>query len=241
MLIRVFMIGRQPLLQQKIKTILSVVSGFKVIGEASDGTDAIQKLRQFEVTWLLPDILLAVTTAPEQEINLAIQYSRQHFQSLKVIVLTDLTDHSFLMNLLHLNVQGCLSDQIKMPDLIRAIRSVHHGYSRLDDVITRQVLPRLWEGAAPDSSSENPSHHNDQDISSAGQAASRLSQLSPREQEVLQLIATGASNQEIAQRLFIAKKTVKNHITQIFKKLAIHNRTQAAIVARKQTSQQEPF
>jgi DNA-binding NarL/FixJ family response regulator len=227
MAIRLMIIGDQLPLPRLVQTAFRYAGEFDLVGNVVSLADAIVAIEQTHAMGLLPEVVLISITETNADIFSLMAFRNQRFPALKVVILTDSFEAIFLIKLLQLNVQGCLSHQLTIADLHQAIRSVCQGYHKLDAIIVKQILPQFLKGDFVEAlDTERQQTQNLEE-------AYRFSLLSARELKILELIAAGANNQEISQQLFLAQKTVKNHMTRIFKKLKIQNRTQAAIIAKK--------
>lgn len=228
---RLFVTSNQPYFYRAIKaSVLASSLALQIAGNASSVKAALQAIQRLKQTQACPDILIIYIVDAEQEIVWLIQNIYRNFKRIKIIVLTDLSHKAFLLRLLKLEIEGCFLHEILLVDLIRAVHMISQGYSQVDSNIIRQLFPY---SAVEHSMQElcKEQHRSSKTINNSQQNI-RLAQLSSREFEIIQRIAQGESNQEISQKLFIAEKTVKNHITKIFRKLGIKNRTQAAILAK---------
>jgi DNA-binding NarL/FixJ family response regulator len=137
---------------------------------------------------------------------------RSHDPSIQALILTSYDDDQALFAAIMAGAAGYVLKQVRSHDLVAAIRTVARGQSLLDPAITAKVLIRLRSRPAePD----------------------ELASLTERERDILALIAEGLTNRQIAQRLFIAEKTVKNHVSSLLAKLGLERRTQAAVLAAK--------
>ncbi len=139
----------------------------------------------------------------------------QHFPAVKVLVLTTFDDDEYVSQAMRFGARGYLLKDTPLELLANAIRSVYLGYTQLGPGLFEKFLSPLGHSTTPKPLNPPP----------------EFAELTPREREVLRLIATGASNQEIAESLYIAKRTVKNHVTNILGRLNLRDRTQAAIFA----------
>ena len=137
------------------------------------------------------------------------------FPNTKVLVLTTFDDDEYVKAALNNGAMGYLLKDTPSEELAAAIRAVHKGYSQLGPGIVKKLLIQFPSVTTNPTPSIPPN----------------LTELTPREKEVLRLIATGASNREIAQTLYISEGTVKNHVTNILTRLELRDRTQAAILA----------
>lgn len=139
----------------------------------------------------------------------------QQLPSAKVLVLTTFDDDDYVAQAMQQGAKGYLLKDTPSTEIAEAIRLVHRGYTHMGPGLFEKVLAQ--PGAVVTESAAPP----------------ELAELTPREREVLELIAEGCSNKEIAERLYIAERTVKNHVNSILSRLGVRDRTQAAILATK--------
>ena len=177
-----------------------------VVGEADNGRSAIAKVEQLQ-----PDVVLMDIEMPEMDGVEATRHICEQCDRIKVLILSVDDDDEYVAQALRYGAAGYLLKNTPADEIAFAIQAVHKGYMHLGPGIGQKVIAQL-----PD-----PSLH----------APHRWEKLTPREQEILQLIAKGANNREIAQCLCISEKTVKNHVSSILHRLDLRDRTQAAIFA----------
>ncbi|MFM7367564.1 MAG: response regulator, partial [Sphaerospermopsis kisseleviana] len=179
------------------------------VGEAENGEIAINLVEKLQPNVVLMDIRMPIMdgVAATKEIQ-------KQFPTTKVLVLTTFDDDQYVKAALQNGAMGYLLKDTPSEELAVAIRAVDKGYSQLGPGIVKKLLTQF------PSTTPNP-------IPSIPPS---LTELTLREKEVLRLIATGASNREIAQQLFISEGTVKNHVTNILSRLNLRDRTQAAIL-----------
>jgi DNA-binding NarL/FixJ family response regulator len=209
-MIRVFIVDDQIIIRQGLRSLLESKPDLQIVGEAENGQRAIE-----QVEALQPDVVLMDVRMPVMDGVAATQFIGQRFPNSKVLVLTTFDDDEYVYQAMKFGAMGYLLKDTPSEELAQAIRAVHKGYTQLG--------PGLFEKAFSNCStkvSEKP-------VSMPPE----LAQLTPREREVLHLIAVGASNREIAESLYISERTVKNHITSILSRLNLRDRTQAAIFA----------
>lgn len=232
--IRVVLVEDHALTRIGLKAALKRTDDIDVVGEASNGEEAIQRVRE-----LRPDVVLMDVGMPVMDgIQATGEVSRENPSS-RVIMLTQHDNDRDILASLAAGASGyCLKD-VEPERLYTAIRSVNAGDAWLDATIAGRVL-RMYAGASehskPEPASALPSPPKDQvEIvrSTAGQPLDRPAPepLSARELEVLRLIVDGLSNQEIAEKLIISLATAKTHVRNILNKLAVDDRTQAAVHA----------
>lgn len=203
-MIRILLVDDQTIVHQGLKSLLEVQPDLQVVGWAETGQQALE-----QVTALQPDVVLMDVRMPVMDGVTATQLITQQFPQVKVLVLTTFSDDDYVVRALRCGARGYLLKDTQSEELAQAIRAIHKGCG--------QMGPGLMEKAiAPISSPTLPPE---------------LSQLTPRERDVLRLIVAGASNREIAATLFITEQTVKNHVTSILNRLGLRDRTQAAVFA----------
>ncbi|MBW4512132.1 MAG: response regulator transcription factor [Scytonematopsis contorta HA4267-MV1] len=204
-MIRLLLVDDESLIRRGLKALLKLETDLEVVAEAENGQDAIDK-----VGGLQPDIVLMDIRMPIMDGVAATRLICQQFNTTKVLVLTTFADDDYVAQALRYGAYGYLLKDTPSEELAQAIRMVHKGYTQLGPGLGKVM------GQIPLASKSTP----------PGWDA-----LTPRELDILKLIAKGASNREIAEALYITEKTVKNHITRILDRLNLRDRTQAAIIA----------
>ncbi len=209
-MIRVLLVDDQIIIRQGLKSLLESKSDLQVVGDAENGQSAIE-----QVEALQPDIVLMDIRMPVMDGVTATQLICARFTGTKVLVLTTFDDDEYVAQAMGFGAKGYLLKDTPSEELAQAIRAVHKGYT--------QMGPGLFEKAIANSPTKVRSV--------PASLPPALAKLSPREREVLRLIAVGASNREIAELLYISERTVKNHVTNILSRLDLRDRTQASILA----------
>ena len=206
--IRVLIVDDHGVVRQGLRTYLELLDDIEVIGEAENGLEAVAQVRQQQ-----PDVVLMDLVMPEMD---GIETTRQISAvspSTRVIVLTSFADDEKVFPAIKAGATGYLLKDVSPGDLANAIRAVHAGETHLHPDITKKLVDQL---ASPETDPR-----------------SMPDELTPRELEVLRLIAQGMNNRAIAQALTISEKTVKTHVSNILSKLHLADRTQAAIYAHR--------
>lgn len=214
--IKILVADDHALLRQGIKNILELEDDLVVIGEVADGEEAVKKTLQ-----LAPDIVLLDINMPKLN---GMEVTRRLCAAkcaAKVIVLTMHDDESYVLEVVKAGAVGYLLKDVEPGMLVKAIRTVYLGESFIYPTLAKRLFTEL-----------NKQDNKKTDIGKS-LAGNKEERLTYREVEVLQLICQGMSNQEIAQKLFLSEKTVKNHLTNIFRKIDVSDRTQAALYALK--------
>ncbi|MBW4446118.1 MAG: response regulator transcription factor [Hassallia sp. WJT32-NPBG1] len=208
-MIKVLIVDDQNLIRQGLKALLELEADLEIIGEAENGENAINFISQLQ-----PDVVLMDVRMPIMDGVAATREIHKRFAQVKVLVLTTFDNDEYVAAALQNGAMGYLLKDTPSEELAVAIRAVHKGYTQLGPGIVKKLLTQ-FPAVTVSELSPPPS----------------LAELTPREKDVLQLIATGANNREIAQKLYISEGTVKNHVTNILNRLNLRDRTQAAIFA----------
>jgi len=203
--IRVFLAEDHAIVRKGIRALLATEPDFEVIGEAADGREAIA-----EVIRLRPDVTLMDLVLPEGDGIDAIGRITAAWPEARILVLTSFATDDKVFPAIKAGARGYLLKDSNPEELVRAFRQVHRGEASLDPSIARKVLQELARG------SDRPPTPDP---------------LTPREVEVLRLVARGLGNQQIADRLSLSESTVRSHVSTILGKLHLASRTQAALYA----------
>ncbi|WP_322511555.1 response regulator transcription factor [Chloroflexus sp.] len=214
MAIRVLIVDDQPLIRTGIATLLARKSDIEVVGQAGNGREALDLAAMLDPDVVLMDVMMPVMDGVEATRQLAARGPRP-----AVIMLTTFHDDERVLQSIAAGARGYLLKDVDHRALADSIRTVAAGGALIHPQITAQLLPRLGQLAASPPPVEPPS-------------SEPAIALTPREREILLLLAKGCTNQEIGEKLALSVGTVKNHLSVIFAKLAVRDRTQAALWAR---------
>jgi DNA-binding NarL/FixJ family response regulator len=207
--VRVLLVEDDDLMRAGLEAVLSSAGTVDVVGEASDGLAALEQVRA-----LGPDVVLMDVRMPELDGIAATREVVAAFPEAKVVILTTFEQDDYIFGALNAGASGFLLKRTSPEELIAAIHTVAAGDSLLSPSVTRRVIERV-------------ARQPDAEVG----FDQRLEQLTPREREVLEQVARGLSNGEIAATLVIEESTVKTHIKRILMKLRLRDRVQAVIFA----------
>ncbi|MGC8834588.1 MAG: response regulator [Armatimonadota bacterium] len=206
--VKVLVADDHPLIIEGLRKVLSEHEDIEIVGHAITGEDAVRMSSE-----LVPDVVLMDIRMPGLDGVEATRRILQQLPATKVIILTVYEDNDHLFNAIKAGAVDYKLKDTSPEELVEAVRLVARG----ETLITPEIAMRMKK-----------------EFDKIAQEASPYLKLTPREKEVLDLVAKGASNKEIAHQLCIEEKTVKNHMSNIFAKLHVNDRTQALIVAIRQ-------
>jgi len=211
-MIKILICDDQSLFREALRTLLGSFAELNVIGEAANGEEALRC-----AVSLSPDVVLMDLRMPIMDGVEATRRITQLGKGIKVIVLTTFDDDETVFDGLRAGAVGYLLKDVSSEKLIEAIQAANNGDYFLLPSITAKVVSEFSKISKP------IRKHKDEMIADP---------LSPREIEILRVVATGASNKEIADQLFISEGTVKNHLSSILGKLGVRDRMQAILKAK---------
>jgi DNA-binding NarL/FixJ family response regulator len=207
--IRVLLVDDDDLMRAGLRAVLSSDDSIEVIGEAGDGRHAVEQARTRS-----PDVVLMDVRMPGLDGISATREVLATSPKVKVAVLTTFEQDDYIFGALSAGASGFLLKRTKPEELIAAIHAIAAGDSLLSPSVTRKVVERMAGQFESDPAAQE-----------------RLDALTPREREVLELIAGGLSNTEIAAELVVEASTVKTHVRRVLQKLRLRDRVQAVIFA----------
>jgi DNA-binding NarL/FixJ family response regulator len=209
-MIRLLLVDDQSLIRQGLKAMLELEPDLQVVGSAENGETALE-----QVATLRPDVVLMDVRMPVMDGRAATRKIAQQFPEIKVLVLSTFDDDQYIAEAMRAGARGYLLKDMPSEELAQAVRLVHCGYTQLGPGLMDKLMNNVPDAKTADV--EN--------------TLKDLTHLTPRERDVLRLIASGAINRDIAQQLYISEGTVKTHVTHLLDRLNLKNRAQLAIYA----------
>jgi NarL family two-component system response regulator LiaR len=203
--IRVLIADDHAVVREGLRALIDTEPGMELAGEAADGAEAVQKMRS-----LRPDVILLDLVMPRMDGIEAIGQIKEEDPDARILVLTSFAEDEKVFSAVKAGALGYLLKDSSPQELLRAIREVYRGEPSMQPSIAHKVMRELQRSS---------------NLPPTGEP------LTERELEVLQFIAQGLTNQEIADRLFVSERTVRAHVSNILGKLHLANRTQAALYA----------
>ncbi|MFD8388289.1 response regulator [Streptomyces sp. NPDC059680] len=206
--IRVFLLDDHEVVRRGVRDLLNDEPDISVIGEAGTVEQALVR-----VPALRPQVAVLDVRLPDGDGVTVCRELRSRMPELACLMLTSFDDEEALLDSIMAGASGYVLKQIQGSDLVSAVRTVASGQSLLDPSATAKLMARLRGGEQQE------------------QEPDELRSLTEREREILALIGEGLTNRQIGQRLYLAEKTVKNHISRLLAKLGVERRIQAAVIA----------
>ena len=206
--IQVLIADDHPLVRRGLSTLFATEPGIELVGEASDGVEVVEKART-----LHPDVILLDLIMPRKSGLDAITDIKRDEPNARILILTSFGEDDQVFPAIKAGALGYLLKDSSHEELLKAIRDVYRGESSLHPTIARKLVREL---------NREPGEPSDDEP------------LTPREMDVVQLVARGLSNREVADKLYISERTVAAHLRGILSKLHLANRTQAALYALKE-------
>ena len=205
---RILLVDDHEIVRQGIRALVETVEDFEVVGEAGTVEEAVKRVGLDS-----PDVVVLDVRLPDGSGVEACRDIRSRLPDVKVLMLTSFADEEALMSAIMAGASGFVLKKVNSSELLGAIRKVGEGESLLDTTMTEQLFRRLRDGK-----SEDPV----------------LARLTDRERSILDLVAEGKTNRQIAEEMFLAEKTVKNYVSNLLSKMGMSRRTEAATYLTKQ-------
>lgn len=219
--VAVLIVDDQRLIREGISSLLAIQNGISVVGTAVNGQEAIDKAKTLQ-----PDVVLMDVRMPVMDGIVATAQLKQIQPTCEILMLTTFDDDEYVIKSLQAGASGYLLKDIPASDLAQAIKLAHAGIYQLDTAVAGKLVGALSQPKVK--------------TTSGGAITEPVEVIAPpdtthdltdRELDVLRLIATGATNREIADALVVSEGTVKNHVSSILSRLSLRDRTQAALYA----------
>jgi two-component system response regulator DevR len=204
-MIRVFLLDDHEIVRRGLRDLLEATGEMTVVGEAGTAEEALRR-----VPATTPDVAVLDVRLPDGDGVQVCRDLRSKNPDLRCLMLTSYADDEALFDAIMAGAAGYVLKQIRATDLVDAIKKVADGQSLLDPTMTARVLERLRTGAQEDE---------------------KIAGLTEQERKLLDLLAEGHTNREIAERMFLAEKTVKNYVSNLLAKMGMARRTEAAVYA----------
>jgi DNA-binding NarL/FixJ family response regulator len=205
--VRVFLVDDHEIVRRGVRSLLEAEGDIEVVGEASSAVDAAAA-----IIAAAPDVCVMDATLPDGSGIDVCRQVREANPNIKALILTSYDDDAAISAAILAGASGFVLKQIEGSSLVSGVRLVASGHSLIDPAVAARVVQQVQF------------HRRSVDV---------LSDLTPQQSKILFLIAEGLTNRQIAERLFLAEKTVKNHVTGLLARLGVQHRTQAAVLALK--------
>lgn len=204
-MIKILVVDDHQLVRQGLIGLIENVNGFKVVGQVENGIEAINFLSKYEVDIVLLDINMPLLDGIE-----TLKKIRSRGMKIKIIIITGFANKKNIIQAIKYGANGFMTKNSDFKNIEEIINNVNNNKNFLDPSLTKFLYEK-------------------ESIDLKGIDISKINLLSPREYEILELIACGDSNIKISKKLYISEKTVKNHITSIYNKIQVNNRVEAVI------------
>jgi two-component system response regulator DevR len=210
-MVRVFLLDDHDIVRRGLAHMFEKESDIEVVGEAGTAEEGLSRIPPTR-----PDVALLDVRLPDGDGVTVCREIRSRHPEIHCLMLTSFSDDEALFDAIMAGASGFILKQVKSEEIVQAVRFVAKGQSLLDPAVTGRVLERLRKGPEEDE---------------------RLAKLSPQERNILELIADGLTNRQIAAEVHLAEKTVKNYVSNLLTKLGMERRTQAAVYAARLAEQ----
>jgi two-component system, NarL family, response regulator DevR len=202
---RVFLLDDHEIVRRGLRELLEAAGDLEVVGEAGTADEALRRIPATS-----PEVAVLDVRLPDGDGVSVCREIRSRMPAVQCLMLTSFADDEALFDAIMAGAAGYVLKQIRGTELVDAVRKVASGQSLLDPNVTAKVLERLRTGAPEDE---------------------RLEDLTDQERKILDLLAEGLTNREIADRMYLAEKTVKNYVSNLLAKMGMQRRTEAAVYA----------
>ena len=236
--IRVLIVDDQTLVREGFRKLLELEPDFEIVGTASDGEVALATVQHLAQTEILPDVILMDIRMPHMDGITTTKALKAHWPHIHIVILTTFDDIELIQTGMQAGAVGYLLKDVTAEQLASTIRAAANGQVLLQQDIASKVFAAFT--MVDPTTRENPiaikpaekSNASQPDLYTTTMATSNVESLTEREREILAQVAQGIPNRQIAENLFLAEGTVKNHMSNILSKLGVRDRTQAALKAK---------
>ncbi|MGO4256946.1 response regulator [Marmoricola sp. RAF53] len=204
-MLRVFLLDDHDIVRRGVRALLESGGDVEIVGEAANVADAAERIPA-----LAPDVAVLDARLPDGSGIELCSRLRTSAPGVRCLILTSYDDEEAIVSAIQAGAAGYVLKEVEGDSLLSSVRAVGEGHSLIDPVMARRVIAWIEHG------SEGPQE---------------LAGLTEQQRKILELLAEGLTNKEIGDRLYLAEKTVKNHVTRILAKLGVQRRTQAALLA----------
>jgi DNA-binding NarL/FixJ family response regulator len=210
--VRVFLLDDHDVVRRGLRDLLEA-EGMEIVGEAATAAEALSRIPPTR-----PEVAILDVRLPDGDGVEVCRDIRSSHPEIQCLMLTSFADDEALFQAIMAGAAGYLLKQVKSGDIADAVRRVSEGQSLLDPAVTARVLDRLRQGPEEDEA---------------------LARLTDQERAILELIAEGLTNRQIAERIHLAEKTIKNYVSNVLSKLGMERRTQAAVYAARLSDEKQ--
>ncbi len=224
MSIRVVLVDDTRMFRDGLRLVIDLEDDMTVVGVAGNGAEGVETVRRLQPDIVLMDIRMPVMDGVEATRRIKAEWPQIH-----VVILTTYSDDEFIFEGLKAGAVGYMVKDLPASELVQALRTVHQGGALIPPAIAARLVAeyaRIAAGGAPSAPAVPAAASDD--------ARPRVADLTPRETEILKLVARGLSNKEIADHLYLSEGTVKNYVSSVFSKLHARDRAQAISLALRQ-------
>lgn len=226
--IRVLIVDDQTLVREGFRKLLEMEPDFAIVGTAHDGETALTSVEQLSAQQQFPDVILMDIRMPRMDGIATTRAIKERWPAAHIVILTTFDDVELIHAGLHAGALGYLLKDATAEQLAATIRVAAQGQVLLQPDIANKIFASLTSGSAASPELVPTEKARSTSLSSRG----GIEQLTEREHEILVQVTRGFSNRQIAENLFLAEGTIKNHLSNIFGKLGVRDRTQAALKAK---------
>jgi DNA-binding NarL/FixJ family response regulator len=230
--IRILIVDDQTLVREGFRKLLELEPDLEVVGTAANGEAALAAAERLYQAETPPDVILMDIRMPHMDGIAATKAFKERWPDAHVVILTTFDDVELIQEGLRAGALGYSLKDITAEQLAMTIRTAARGQVLLQPDIASKVISALTNASSTRPSTASTNYTSSSTSTTYIDATSHVEQLTEREREILALVAQGASNRQVAERLYLTEGTVKNHMSSILSKLGVRDRTQAVLKAK---------